>query len=801
MALCWWEAPAYTPSMLKSYFTMAWRSFRRNKVTSIINIGGLMLGLTTGIIICLMVVYMFGFDKFHANYKSIHLLEMNENFAGTVYTGSWTPAPFGPVLQKEVPGLKYVVRAREEGQSLTAYGEKAIYQKGMYAEPDFFRMMTFPAIEGDPIATLREGSGVVLTESAARRLFGNGPELGKAILGKTILLNNIHPLKVGAVIRDVPENSSIEFDIVLPYTLFEKENDWVNQWENRSVETWIQLRPGANLEAVNRLMTQLLIKHTTAKQVSVFAYPITRLNLYDNFKDGRPYWGKAYLIIVIALIAFLTLLIACINFMNLSTAMAERRAREVGLRKVLGASRRLIIWQFLGEALLLAMMALVMSIGLAWLVLPWFAAFSRVPLYKEFGNGWVWLLLVILGLFTGLVAGSYPALYLSRFQPVKVLKRLMSIDRKGAGMRKGLVAFQFAISIFLVVTTIVLVKQVHYVSNRPLGYELSNLIDITADGKLPGRYELFKNKVENIPSVLDLTASTDNVIDIGNTQLGLDWPGKRPEQDFIIQATWVQYDWTRTAGLKLVEGRDFSPAFGADSSACLINQTAARKMGLKEPLLGARIGGKTVIGVLRDFVFNLSGRATQPLIVYLGKGMWLGHFLVRLSNDGQWKAHLGQIEKTVKALNPGYPFMCRFVDDEHQQQFKNDFGMEQLANVFAVMAILISCLGLFGLASFLVERRTREISIRKVLGASPTGLWLALSTEMLKPVVLGVIVATPLAAMAMTGLLSINDYHIRLSWRIFALASVGAILIALATVSWHGVRAARINPGRNLQTE
>jgi len=781
--------------MLKNYFTIAWRSFLRNKVTSVVNIGGLMLGLTTGIIICLLLVYTFGFDKFHANYRSIHLLEMNQDFAGTIYTGNWTPAPLGPILQKEIPALKYVVREREEGQSLTAYGEKAIYQKGIYVEPDFFRMMTFPAVEGDPVVTLQEGSGIVLTERAARRLFSNGPALGK-----TILLSNTHPLKVGAVIRDVPENSSIEFDIVVPYTLFEKDNEWASHWENRSVLTWIQFQPGANLESVNRLTTQLLMKNTTAKQVSLFAYPITRLQLYDNFKDGKPYWGKAYIYVVIAIIAFLTLLIACINFMNLSTAMAERRAREVGLRKVLGASRRTIIVQFLGEALLLAMLALVLSIGLARLVLPGFTAFAEVPLYKEFGNGWVWATIVLLGLFTGLVAGSYPALYLSRFQPAKVLRRLMSIGRKGAGRRKGLVAFQFVISIFLVITTIVVVKQVNYLSNRPLGYEISNLVDITADGNLADRFDLFKDKVENIPGVLNVTASTDNLIGVGNSFTGLDWPGKRPEQDFIIRATWVDYNWTKTAGLLMARGRDFSPAFGADSSACLINETAARNMGLKEPIIGTRIGGKTVIGVLRDFVFNLSGKAIPPLIVYLGKGN-LGHFLVRLTNDGQWKTHLGQIEKAVRALNPGYPFTYRFVDDEHQDQFKKNFGVGQLANIFAVMAILISCLGLFGLASFLIEKRTKEISIRKVLGASPAGLWLSLSTEMLKPVLLGFIVATPLAAIAMTGLLSINDYHIRLSWWIFALAGAGALLIALATVSWHGIRAARISPARSLQTE
>jgi len=781
--------------MLKSYFTIALRGFLRNKVTSIVNIGGLMLGLTTGIIICLMVVYMFGFDKFHANYKDIHLLEMNQDFAGTIYTGSATPGPLGPALRKEVPGLKYVVRTQQENESLTRYEEKAIYQNSIYAEPNFFRMMTFPSLEGDPVATLREASGVVLTLRAARRLFGVEPALGK-----TILLNNTHPLKVGAVIRDVPLNSSIQFDLVLPFSLFEKDNDWVNRWDYRSFETWVQLQPDASLPSVNQQMTDLLLKNSSLKKLSLFAYPITRLNLYTNFKDGKPYWGKGYMIMVIAFIAFLTLMIACINYMNLSTAMAEHRAREVGLRKVLGATRQIIIRQFLGEAVLLAIVALILSIGLARLVLPWFAAFAELPLHDQFGNPWIWALLLLIGIFTGLVAGSYPALYLSRFQPVKVLRRLMSIGRKGAALRKGLVTFQFVISIFLVTTTIVVVKQIHYVANRPLGFETSNLVDIGADGDLPGRFDLFKAMVANMPGVLNLTANTSNLIGTGNSQAGLDWPGKRPDQDFIFGAIWVRYDWTKTAGLNLAEGRDFSPDFGTDSSACLINQTAAGKMGLKEPILGTRVGGKTVIGVLRDFVINNAGKATQPLIVYLGQAN-LNHFLLRLTNDGQWKAHLDEIGKVAKSMNPGYPFTFRFTDEEHQQQFKKDFGVEQLANIFSVMAILISCLGLFGLASFLVEKRTKEISIRKVLGASPTDLWLSLSTEMLKPVFLGFILATPLAAMALSALLTLNDYHIRLSWWIFALAGAGAVVIALATVSYHGLRAARISPARSLQTE
>ncbi|HTJ12982.1 MAG TPA: ABC transporter permease [Dinghuibacter sp.] len=773
--------------MLRSYLTIAIRHFRRNTLTSLINIGGLMLGLTTGILICLFVVFAFGFDKFHKDYKAIHLVEMNETFAGTEYTGNRTPAPLGPVLRSEIPGLKNVVRVREEGQTLTRYDDKSLYQHGIYAEPDFFTVMTFPAVEGDPAATLREGSGVVLTQNAARRLFGTD-----AALGKIVLLNNAHPLKVGAVVRDIPLNSTIQFDVVMPFSLFGPDKA---DWHNRTVQTWLQLQPGADLETVNRQMTAALLSNTDLKQASLFAYPITRLNLYDNFKDGKPYWGKAYLVLTMAFIAFLTLMIACINFMNLSTAMAERRAREVGVRKVLGASRTVIIGQFLGEAVLLAMAALVLSIGLAYLALPWFAAFAEVPLYGQLGDPWVWVLLVLIGLFTGLVAGSYPALFLSRFHPVKVLQR-----RRGGLLRKSLVTTQFVISIFLVTSTIVLVRQVHYVENRPLGYEASNLIDVVADGDLPGRFELFKHQVEDIPGVVGVTASTSNLVGVGGAQTGLTWPGKNPDQDFVVSTLWAQYDWTKTTGLTLAEGRDFSPDFGADSSACLINETAVAKMGLREPVPGTTIGGKKVIGVLRDYVFNFSGKSVQPLIVYFSKGN-LGHFLIRLTNDGQWKTHLRQIEAVTRTLNPGYPFTFRFVNEEYQQQFSKNFGVEQLADLFTVAAILISCLGLFGLATFLVGQRSKELSIRKVLGASPAGLWLSLSAEMLKPVVLGFVIAAPLAAIALSAALKVSDYHIHLSWWMFAASGAGAVGIALATVSYQGFRAARANPVDALRAE
>jgi putative ABC transport system permease protein len=779
--------------MLKSYFTIAIRYFLRNKVTSIINVGGLMLGLATSIVICLLLVYASSFDGFHTHLKDIYQVKLNVLEAGNINTKSSTPGPLGPAIQKEIPSLKYVVRTQET-VSLTRYHETAIYQKALYADSDFFKMMTFPALEGDPISTLRSGSGVVLTQRAAKRMFGN-----KSALGQTILVDNTSPLQVGAVIRDVPQNSSIQFDVLLPFALFETNNvSWIKDWNTISPQTWIQLRPGARLESINQQMTQRLPKQGSLKGASLFAYPIARLHLYNWFENGKPSGGNIYLLAVIGFIGFLTVLIACINFMNLSTAMAEHRSREVGLRKVLGASRKIIIGQFLGEAVLVAMVALILSIGLAWLVLPWFGVVAELPLRDQFGIPWMWALLLALGLFTGLLAGSYPALYLSRFQPAKVLKRLMSVGIKGGRFRKGLVTFQFVISIFLAVTTIVAVKQMHHVESRYLGFETSNLVDISADGDLAGRFELFRNSIAGIPGIVDLTATSGTALEVSADQWNLDWPGKRVGQDIRFGALWVAYNWTRTIGLKVLAGRDFSPGFGTDTSSCLINQIAVREMGLKEPVLGAMVGGKKVIGVIQDITFGNS--LGSPMIVYLAGGN-LGHFLIRVTSDRQWDANLSKIEKVAKSLNPGYPFTFAFTDDEREQQFNDSKHLVGTINTFAAIATLISCLGLFGLASFLVERRTKEISIRKVLGASTARLWFSVSQEMLKPVFLSILIAIPLAALALTPLLNSYQYHIILSWWILAIAGAGAVAIALATVSYHSLRAAGTNPARSLQTE
>ena len=785
--------------MLKSYFTMAWRSLLRNKVASTINIGGLTIGLSAGIIILLFVMDRMGANKFNKNYKAIHLVMFDYKRSGTVFTDRMTPFPLGPAIRKEVPAVQTVARTRQT-KCLTQYSSKILYQSAMYAEPDYFKMMTFPALKGDPIATLTTNNSIVLTESAARRLFGKDEALGK-----TIVVDSADLLTVGAVIRDLPFNSSVQFDIVLPFARYEQASNEALDWENQATWTWIQLRPGAALTAVNSQLTRLLSEHVDAKNLhsyamAYFAYPLDRLELYGRFKDGKPVGDKMYTVLIMAALAAMILLVACVNFMNLSTAMAERRAREVGLRKVLGASRRTIIGQFLGEALLLALIALVLSIPLTYIILPGLMAFPGQQLTHEFGDARLWIMLLVLGICTGLVSGSYPALYLSRFQPIKVLKRMVSLGWSGIRMRRGLVTFQFVIAIFLVIGVIVCFRQIDYVASRPIGFEPSNLLDIPADGDLPEHFNIFKQQVTAIPGVVNVTASSDNIIRDELSINNLDWPGKLPGQDFIFRRSIVQYDWTQTTGITLLEGRDFSPAFGADSSACLLNQTAVRRMGLKEPVIGTKVGNHTVIGVIKDYVLNDPAGQTQPLIVYLSpKG--LDHFLLRLANGGQWKDRLARIEKIAKKLNPHYPFSFHFTNESYQQEFVNIFAIQQLVNIFSGVAIFISCMGLFGFAGFIVERRMKEISIRKVLGATDSSLWLALGREFFQPVVLGFVIAVPLGILATQKLLATMDYHISLSWWIFAVAGAAAFLIALATVSYHGLRAARINPGRSLQAE
>jgi putative ABC transport system permease protein len=781
--------------MIKNYLKMAWRNLIKNKVSSFINIAGLSVGLGTGIIILLVTINEFSYDKFNSNLDNIYLLMKTQNTNGDISTGRVTPGPLAATVRGEIPEIKYAARVTQDGQELIRNGDKSIYVNGIYAEPDFFNMMTFPVVKGDPLSALSEPGNAVITESIAKKFFGN-----EDAMGRMLVLNNTNLMKVAAVIRDVPQNSSNEFDIVLPFRLFETANSWLNKWDDNRIQTWVQTKPNVDLAAMNIKLKNLFLQKQEEKNVELFAYPFASLRLYGNFKNGKPNGGLIDVVRMISIIGLFVLLIACINFMNLATAHSERRAREVGVRKVLGASRKLIIIQFLSEALLLSFLALLLGLLLANLGLPLFLQLTGKNFTPDFYNWHIWVVLLSLALFTGLIAGSYPAFWLSRFQPVRVLKKIITREKGGGLLRKGLVTFQFVISIFLIIATIVIFKQINYLESRPVGYDQENLIDIAARGDLKDKFNVVKNDLLKIPGVKNVSAGSDNLIRFGGAFNGLEWPGKTADMDFFITATQVQYDWAKTAAFTIIEGRDFSPEYGADSTGCLINQAAVKRMGLKEPVVGTKLGNNIVIGVLQDFVFNHPFAATEPMIVYFSKGS-MNHFFVRIANNEKWKDCLAQIKTAVKKINPNMPFEFQFTKEAYQKNFKEIRSVGQMSNFFGGMAIFISCLGLFGLSAFLAERRSKEVGIRKVLGAGVNSLWFSLSKDFLKPVFIAFVLAAPLTGWVMQKMLSFMDYHINLSWWMFALAGVIAVLVAIVTVSFNGIKAAIASPIKSLRAE
>ncbi|RPD41757.1 ABC transporter permease [Chitinophaga barathri] len=782
--------------MLKSDLIMAWRTLLRNKVSSFINITGLALGLAIGMLILLYTGYEMSFDHFHTDFENIHQLMRNQVQGGEIVTSQSVPGPMAGALKEQVPEIKYAARTASADRQIVTAGNKSTYEDGMYADPDLFRIMTFPALSGDPVASLSGTGTAVITERTAVKLFGTADATGKLFSQ-----NNQYSFKVGAVIRDLPPNSSLQFDIVMPFRVYEQDNkDWISTWNTCRMQTWLAFQPGVNKEAVQAKLRHFAPAVAAGSTAEFFAFPIKNKRLYAEFRNGKAEGGLIYALIMLGVIGVFVLLIACVNFMNLATAQSEKRAKEVGVRKTMGASRGRIAIQFLFEAVLMAFIALVLGALLAKVALPGFNRFMQKSVTFNLSNWKILLSMLALGLFTGIVAGSYPALFLSRFQPVKVLKGIGKSQHGGSWLRKSLVTFQFLVAIFLIMGIIVTTRQIKHMQQRPMGYSADNLVVIPAKGPLAEHFDIVKHDLLDVPGVLSVSGGGNNLLQFGSHSTGIQWPGKTADQDFSITVTNVQYDWVKTSGLTLTAGRDFNPSFGSDSLSCMLNETAVRKMGLKEPLIGTKLGDHVLVGVVKDFVYNNPSELPDPMIIFLSKGS-MANILVRMKDDGEWKQRLARIEAAVKKSHPGYPFEFSFVKEEYQRKFEGFRMMGKLAGVFGGMAIFIACMGLFALSMFVVERRTREIGIRKVMGASESGIWAMLSTDFMKPVITAFLLAVPLAAWVLQQGLQQMEYRITLSWWMFALAGGLAFIVALATVSWQGLKAAFRNPVESLRAE
>lgn len=779
--------------MLKNYFTATLRGMIKNRLFTFVNISGLSIGLALGIIFLLFVKGELQYDRFHTNLSSIYSIMLNDPRENVIYTGQTTTPALAAAIREGLPEADHVARMTNGGDQLLNTGGKSTYENGIYAEPDFFRIFRFPVIAGDPVAALSDPGSIVITSGTARKFFGSDDAVGKILQH-----NQTRSLKVGAVLKDIPENSTIRFDVILPYRLIEQQTPGISdRWDYNAMQTFITLKPHVDPNIFNDKLKKLV--GTRYGSSTPFAYPFADIHLRNRFKNGQPAGGKIQIIQFTIIIGIFVLLLACINFMNLATARSAQRAREVGVRKTLGATRRQLVAQFLSESVTMALLALVIGILLAKISLHGMNTLLHTHLTMDFTDWKLWLAMTMLALLTGLMAGSYPAFFISAFRPVRVLKGQLLHSRGGGFFRKGLVTFQFMISIFLIISTIVIFRQQQYVQQLPIGYDAENLIDVPTRGNMAGKYDAIREAFLQIPGVQSVSAGNDNMVRYNGATNDLVWPGKTADQNFMVNISQVQYDWIKTAGLSLTEGRDFNREFG-DTLGCILNETAVRKMGLKPPVVGTLIGNNMVIGVVKDFSFNDPFETTAPLAVFLNTGT-LNHIFVRLVNNGQWQQQVQQLEAAFKKTAPGFPFEFHFSQEAQERKFEGIRSTWHMVSVVGTLAIIISCLGLLGLSTFMAEKRIREIGIRKVFGASVSRLWFMLSADLMKPVLLAFLLAAPLAAWAMRALLNHVDYRISLSWWMFVAAGLLAAVVALLTISYQGIKAAMTNPANSLKAE
>lgn len=788
--------------MIKNYFKTAWRNLVRNKAFSAINISGLALGMTCSLLILLWVQDERNVDGFHANSKQLYQVYERQYANGTVDASYITQGLLAEELKKQVPEVQYASSLDWNMPYTLEAGNKINKLEGNYAGADFFSMFSYRLLQGTPQTALNSPEAIAISRNAATYFFGSP---GKAI-GQTIRYENRTDLQVTAVFENMPSNSSVRFDFLRSWQAYVKENDWVNNWSNFNPFTFIQLRADANPVTTASKIKDFIHRYIPANgnvRYELGLQPYSRKYLHANFSNGQPASGRIEYVQLLTLVAVFILLIACINFMNLATARSAKRAKEVGVRKVVGAYRSSLIRQFIGEAMLVTAFAVIIAVVLTAMLLPAFNALTGKQLLLPLTQPVFWGALLALLIITGFVAGSYPALFLSSLNPIRVLKGSLKFNPGAVFFRKGLVVLQFALSTILMVGMIVIYRQMEYAQTKNLGYDRENLVYIPLEGDLAKNYSVFKDEAGKLPGTQNITKMRETPTVIAHHVGDVSWPGKDPNLVTSIADAVVGYDFVKTMNLELVEGHDFTKGVATDSTGFLLNEMAVQKMGLKDPVgqtitWGQRKG--MIIGVLKDFHFNSMHQAIEPLVIRLREEQPWGTILVRIK-AGSTHQTLAGLEKLSHSLNPKFPFTYQFADLEYDKLYKSEQVISKLFNYFAFLAIFISCLGLFGLAAFTAEQRTKEIGVRKVLGASVPDIILLLSVNFLKPVAIAILVAFPISRYLMNRWLQDFAYKVSIEWWIFALTGLLTIGIALLTVSFQSIKAAFTNPVKSLRSE
>ena len=788
-----------TVIMLKNYFKAGFRNLWKNKGYSFLNIGGLAIGIACAGLIFLWVEDELTFNHYFSNRANLYKVKDRQTYDGNTFTFDATPGPLASGIKAEIPGIKNTARTTWGNNLLFSLKDKPIYEQGLYVDPPFLTMFQLEFIQGNANNAFVQLHSLVITETMARKFFGS-----VNVMGKTLKVDNKDDYVITGVIRDLPKNVSFQFNWLSPFKIYEDGNKWLNQWGANSLLTYVETQPNVDITAINKKLDgyeQTKQKDLTAR---MSIYPMSRWRMYDSFENGREVPGRIKYVNLFNLIAWIILIIACINFMNLSTARSEQRAKEVGVRKVMGSGKRNLIGQFIGESVFTSLVALLFAIGLMYIFLPPFNGLVEKQLSVNLFNPVHITALLAIALICGLIAGSYPAFYLSSFNPIYVLKGIKIKNSGSAGfIRKGLVVVQFTISVILIISTIVIYMQILHVKDRDLGYNKNSLIYMYMQGRMKNNYAVIKNDLLSTGFVQNTALSNSQILQLQSNTGDFTWAGKDPSRQILITIEGVSHEYISTMGLHMKEGREFYPDFKADSTHVIINESLAKIMN-KKTAIGTVISGQgtnlTVVGVVKDFVYGDMYAPADPLILFADTSN-CNVLSIRLKTGAQLPAALAKLETVFKNNNPGYPFDYNFVDEEFGKLFKTETLIGQLAEVFSILAISISCLGLFGLAAYTAEKRSKEIGIRKILGASVQGITGLLSKDFLLLVTISCLIAFPVAWWMMHNWLENYKYRIQISWWIFVGAGLLAVLIALFTVSFQAIRAAVASPVRNLRTE
>jgi putative ABC transport system permease protein len=787
--------------MFRNYLLVTLRNIRKNGVYSFINISGLSIGLACSMLILLWVFDELSFDRFFPKADRLYQVWINSAFDGKINSWTSVPLPTYEGLKTESSSIKNTVGTDWGGDHLLAVGDNRIKKRAYFASEEFLTMFEFPLLKGAVTRVLAEPGNLVLSESAAKALFGDEDPINKIVR-----VDNLYDQKVTGIVRDVPKNSSFQFDALLPWKLYETK-DWVKRnkdnWGNYSFQAFVELDNPSSRAAVQKKIADLLTRHGEVDiKHEFFLHPLTRWRLHSNFENGKEAGGMIFYVQMFALIAIFVLVIACINFMNLATARSERRAKEVGIRKSVGSRRMEIILQFLGESLLISLIAFGIALLLAQLLLPLYNDLVAKHLFIDYTSWRLWGFGLAIILFTGVIAGSYPAFYLSSFQPVKVLKGKVQVGKSAGLPRRILVTLQFGFSILLIIGTLVVYQQIQHMKSRDLGYRQENLITVEETREIGENYKAIKTELLRTGVVNSVTKSNSAITEITSNNF-LGWPGKPESQRVIFATIATEYDYTKTMGIKILEGRDFSEDFKSDSMAIIVNKAAADLMNLKDPI-GQKLDlwgrKRELIGIVDNVLMGSPERPVGPMFVVFEPG-WVNAISIRLEKTSDIQASLRKVEDVFKKYNPAYPFEYNFADVEFAKKFTTINMTSRLASLFASLAIVITGLGLFGLAAFTAEQRTKEIGIRKVMGASITGLVALMSVDFSKLVIIAFGISGPAAWWLLNLLLQRYPDHIQIPWWVFPLTGLIALVFALVIVSTQALRAAHANPANSLRNE